>query len=81
MASQELLDILNECRPPLFGSDIIALRVPKLEQVCKGHRYCRFALTEVEINQCREVEGLCDVPTPGTATGIIMVLPNFLPGG
>ena len=37
MISQEFLDVLNESRPLLFGSNIVALCVPELEQLRKSH--------------------------------------------
>ncbi|KAH9044231.1 hypothetical protein EDB84DRAFT_1674518 [Lactarius hengduanensis] len=58
MISQELLDILNKSWPPLFRPDIVALCVPKLEQlVFCGNRQGGSANfvrggVEPEPNQC-----------------------------
>jgi hypothetical protein len=40
-----------------------------------------FCLGGVVSRRMRRQDGECDVPTPGTAMGIIMVLPNSLAGG
>ena len=42
--SQELLDTLNECRPFLCGSNIVALCMPKLEYLRKSHGDGCFSL-------------------------------------
>jgi hypothetical protein len=44
MISQELLDILNESGPLLFGPNIVALCVPEFEQLRKSDGNGCFSL-------------------------------------
>jgi hypothetical protein len=42
MAPQECLDAFNEC--PFVAREVIALRVPELEQLRESYGYSRFSL-------------------------------------
>jgi hypothetical protein len=79
MTTQEFLDISNEREAQRFGPNVVALRVPELEQLRKSYGACSFS--GVTFSWRHQVNGVYNVQTPGTAMDMMVDFSKFLTGG